>query len=285
MHSNNKKQCEESKRKLKMQYRVNSKGEKRKVVISLPLFSFVLFLILLYILTIELQSMYYQVDMNDIIKNFDIQLSTNTMALMNYESFKYEIENIDQLEPDEETGSWVVRKNKKNNRNNQSDIEWLDDLDYLGSDNKSEINFSEISTNNYVTSTGEKYRIIANLKIPALNIDYPILSSTSEELLKISITKYWGAAPNTVGNMVVLGHNYESKRFFSKLHSARNGMKLYVTDLSGKTLEYSVYDTQIIDPNDNSCTSQLTDGHTDITLITCYNRDKNRFVVKARAVQ
>ena len=152
-------------------------------------------------------------------------------------------------------------------------------------DKSYEINFSEISTNNYVTSTGEKYRIIANLKIPALNIDYPILSSTSEELLKISITKYWGAAPNTVGNMVVLGHNYESKRFFSKLHSARNGMKLYVTDLSGKTLEYSVYDTQIIDPNDNSCTSQLTDGHTDITLITCYNRDKNRFVVKARAVQ
>ncbi|MBP3596617.1 MAG: sortase [Clostridia bacterium] len=265
----------------KMQYRINSKGEKRKVVIAIPLFSFLVFLFLLYILTIELQSMYYEVDMNDVIKKFDIQLSTNVMALMNYNAFQYEIENIEQLENSGITENWQERQKRRQQKNQE--YKWLEDIEYFDSEEEEEVSFSEISTNNYVTSTGEKYRIIANLKIPSLDIDYPILSSTSEELLKISITKYWGAAPNTEGNMVVLGHNYESKRFFSKLHHARNGMKLYVTDLSGQTLEYSVYDTQIIDPNDNSCTSQLTDGNTDITLITCYNRDKNRFVVKARA--
>ena len=48
-----------------------------------------------------------------------------------------------------------------------------------------------------------------------------------------------------------------------------------------------VYDKFIIDPNDNSCTSQLTNGKTEITLITCYYQPgdvhaSKRLVVKAR---
>ncbi len=289
MFNKQKKQYKGKCNKSKVQYRINSKGEKRKILVSIPLVSFVVFLLLLFILTNEIQSMYYQVDMNDVIKNFDIQLSTNVMSQMNYNSFQYEIENIDKLEADEVTGSCVVGKKNTTSVNYNYSQNGYDEVDMLYNTRQSrkykveESDSNQISTNNYVTSTGERYHIIANLKIPDLNIDYPILSSTSDELLKISITKYWGASPNMVGNMVVLGHNYESKRFFSKLHNAKNGMKIYVTDLSGKTLEYTVYDTKIIDPYDNSCTSQLTDGHTDITLITCYNRDKNRFVVKARA--
>ena len=43
--------------------------------------------------------------------------------------------------------------------------------------------------------------MIANLNIPSLGIKYPVLSSTSTALLKISLNKYWGANPNEVGNM------------------------------------------------------------------------------------
>ena len=58
---------------------------------------------------------------------------------------------------------------------------------------------------------------------------------------------------------------------------------IQITDASGRTLEYKVYDTYLVDPNDNSCTSQLNDGHTDITLITCTDDATQRFIVKARA--
>ena len=44
-----------------------------------------------------------------------------------------------------------------------------------------------------------------------------------------------------------------------------------------------VYDTYLVHPDDNSCTSQLNEGHTDVTLITCTNDGNQRFVVKARA--
>ena len=62
-----------------------------------------------------------------------------------------------------------------------------------------------------------------------------------------------------------------------------------LTDLYNKTLNYSVYATDIFSPDDNSCTSQKTNGNIDLTLITCYYDNANskatrRFVVKARAL-
>ena len=138
------------------------------------------------------------------------------------------------------------------------------------------------------TVDGEEYTVVGALNIPSLNIEYPILSETTNKLLKVSLTKYWGANPNEVGNMVVVGHNYKNNKFFSNLSKIQHGEIIKITDLSGKTLDYKVYDTYVIDPYDNSCTSQLTDGKTEITLITCHyengsNHATKRFVVKARA--
>ena len=135
----------------------------------------------------------------------------------------------------------------------------------------------------YTANNGKKYDIIATLNIPTLGIKYPVLSSTSEELLKVALNKYWGPNPNEVGNFVILGHNYENSKFFSKLHNIKIGDVIQITDLEGKTLDYTVYETDIIDPDNNDCTSQLTNGHTEITLITCHNKAIQRFVVKARA--
>ena len=139
----------------------------------------------------------------------------------------------------------------------------------------------------YKANNGETYSIIGKLNIPSLNIEYGILSSSSTELLKISLNRYWGAYPNEVGNMVVIGHNYKNNKFFSNLPKIQIGDIVKITDVNGKTLDYIVYDTSVIDPYNNSCTSQLTNGKTEITLITCYYENGNphatkRFVVKAR---
>ena len=135
---------------------------------------------------------------------------------------------------------------------------------------------------------GKEYTAVGSLNIPSLEIEYPILSETTTQLLKVSVTKYWGSNPNEVGNMVVMGHNYKNNRFFGNLSKIKNGDIVKITDLAGKTLDYKVYDTYIIDPHDNACTSQLTDGKKEITLITCHYENGSshatkRFVVKARA--
>lgn len=144
-------------------------------------------------------------------------------------------------------------------------------------------------TYTYTDTNGQNYEAIALLKIPNLGIEYQVLLSTSDSLLKVSLTKYWGGNPNEIGNLCILGHNYKNSRFFGKLPTIQNNELIQLTDATGKTLDYRVYNTYVVDEDDNTCTSQLTDGNIDITLITCYYEPgaahaTRRFVVKARAV-
>lgn len=131
-------------------------------------------------------------------------------------------------------------------------------------------------------SNGSEYEIEAILSYPRLGINYSVLSEESENLLKISLCKYWGPNPNSVGNYCIVGHNYKSGKMFGKLSMAQNGDEIILKDLSGKEVTYSVYTKYVVEPTDVSCTSQLTNGQREITLITCTNYGKERLVVKAR---
>ncbi len=140
------------------------------------------------------------------------------------------------------------------------------------------------------TADGFIYKTIATINIPKINVQYPILDGETdseqetESLLKISPTKFWGADPNEVGNFCIVGHNYRNTKFFSKVPTLENGDVIEITDASGKTLRYSVYNKYEVVPEDLSCTSQLTNGKKEITLITCTNDSKKRVIVKASVV-
>lgn len=145
-------------------------------------------------------------------------------------------------------------------------------------------NKTKIDTKTYTSKDGVKYTTEAILKIPKINIEYPVLSATSDALLFVSLNKYWGPQPNEVGNYCVVGHYYENGKMFGKLHKLKNGDKAELTDLEGNTLTYQVYDKFVVKPTDTSCTSQLTDGRKELTLITCTNGGKKRLVVKLRQI-
>ena len=59
---------------------------------------------------------------------------------------------------------------------------------------------------------------------------------------------------------------------------------LSLAPLSGNTITYQVYNKYVVQPTDTRCTSQLTDGRKELTLITCTNGGKQRLVVKLRQV-
>lgn len=141
-----------------------------------------------------------------------------------------------------------------------------------------------IQKNTSVSPSGQEYYTIATINIPSINCHYPILNLTTDELLKISPCYFWGAEPNKEGNFCIVGHNYRSDKFFSKVPKLENGEIIEIKDLTGKTVKYKVYDKYIVEPEDVSCTSQLTNGKTEITVITCTNDSKKRVVVKATAI-
>ena len=82
-----------------------------------------------------------------------------------------------------------------------------------------------------------------------------------------------------------MGHNYRNTRFFSKVPTLVEGDIIEITDLSGKTIQYKVYTKYEVDPTDVNCTTQLTNGRKEITLITCTDDSKYRVVVKAKQVK
>lgn len=138
----------------------------------------------------------------------------------------------------------------------------------------------------YVSENGTEYCVDSILSIPSLGIKYPVLTETSVELLKISLNKFWGGEPNTVGNYCVVGHNYSgSGKMFGKLSKMQMGEVVQLQDASGRTLEYKVYNKFIVNPDDVSATSQLTNGKKELTLITCANSGTQRLVVKCREVE
>lgn len=151
-------------------------------------------------------------------------------------------------------------------------------------EDQSEIENEVISRNTSVTASGQEYYTTAIVNIPSIGVNYPILNTTTDELLKISPCYFWGPKPNEVGNYCIVGHNYRNSKFFSKVPTLENGDIIELTDLTGRTLKYSVYDKYLVSPTDVSCTSQRTNGKKEITLITCTNDSSQRVIVKAREI-
>ena len=100
------------------------------------------------------------------------------------------------------------------------------------------------------------------------------------------MNKYWpkDLQPNEVGNYCIVGHNYRNGKMFGKLHELEYGDIVTVEDLKGRVLQYQVYNMYVVEPTDTRCTSQLTGGRKELTLITCTDYGTKRLIVKCREV-
>ena len=156
---------------------------------------------------------------------------------------------------------------------------------------------SETSTESAVSSEttpkegyvkGVKYTNVATVNIPKLDKSFPVLQCDLDKIevvLKVSPCKFWGGDPNEVGNFCIVGHNYRNDKFFSNVPTLAVGDTITLTDLSKRTITYEIYDKYTVSPEDVACTSQLTNGKKEVTLITCTDDSKQRVVVKTREVK
>lgn len=133
-----------------------------------------------------------------------------------------------------------------------------------------------------VTTKYKGYDVVGIIKIPKINIEYPIINKTNDETMALSITKFWGNNVNDIGNFTMAGHNYFDGTMFSNTNKLTIGDTIEMTDLNGNVIEYKVFDKYVIDPNDVECVQSVKENTREITLITCINGRKNRLIVKAR---
>ena len=128
----------------------------------------------------------------------------------------------------------------------------------------------------------EGHKVVGIIKIPKINLEYPILETTSKETLNLSITKFWGNKVNEIGNVTFAGHNNLNGTMFGKIKNLETDDIIELTDIQNVTLKYKVFKKYVTDPNDITVILPEQEGVREITLITCTNGNKNRLIIKAR---
>ena len=128
----------------------------------------------------------------------------------------------------------------------------------------------------------EGHEVIGTIKIPKTGIEYPILEDMGTRTLEIAIVKLYGVGLNQPGNTTIVGHNYRNGLFFSDNKKLKIGDTIDITDQSGQTITYSIYDTFMTTPSDASYMERDTEGAREISLSTCNDDSSQRLIILAK---
>lgn len=113
---------------------------------------------------------------------------------------------------------------------------------------------------------------IGYLSIPTLELELPVLSGWTYELLKIAPCRYYGTLRGE--DLVLMAHNYP--KHFGQISLLKIGEELSFTDMDGITTHYQVVARDVLDPG---AVEEMTAGHYDLTLFTCTYGGENRITV------
>ena len=173
-----------------------------------------------------------------------------------YEDQVYEKENKELVIVFHEEISKVDNENSKNDKKGKKKI----DLKYKGQ------------------------KVIGLIEIPAIELEYPILEKTTKLAMATSISRYYGGEINELGNVSLAGHNNYSGTMFGRNKNLKKGDDVLLTDLTGNTLRYEIYDIFVTHPDDTEVLETKDKTIREVTLITCKNGRSERLIIKAKEI-
>lgn len=136
------------------------------------------------------------------------------------------------------------------------------------------------------SSNGMMYKgfpMVGTIEIPTINIKYPVLESVTKRSIEVAVAVLSGPGINETGNTIIIGHNYRNGVFFSNLKRLKNGDSIYLTDIAGKKIKYTVYNVYNTTEEDAEYITRDTQGRKEISLSTCTDDGKNRTIIWAKA--
>jgi len=142
---------------------------------------------------------------------------------------------------------------------------------------------SQTTTNKTSSKTYYKgYQMIGTIQIPKTKVKAPIVDKVTVNSISAAAAYLYGPGLNKEGNTVIVAHNYRNGTFFSNNKKLVVGDKIYITDSTGKKVEYKIYKTYITDEMDFSYATRNTNGRREISLSTCTTDASKRLVIWAR---
>ena len=145
-------------------------------------------------------------------------------------------------------------------------------------------NDGEVMLEAKISYGGFKYTVLGKLTIKKINIYQPILKENTAGAYNTALVKMAGPNLNENGNVSIGGHNFMRGNYFIKINRLVKNDVVTVTDLSGRKVNYYVYEYGVVDKNSASYLAQPDNKNEKIvTLVTCTKGGKERYYVKARA--
>ena len=153
------------------------------------------------------------------------------------------------------------------------------------SDENALVDESDTSSSSATKTTYKGFEVLGTIEIPETDVKYPILATLSGKALDTAVVAAYPspAELNTVGNVVIMGHNYRNGTFFSDNKKLSVGDNIYITDLNGDKVKYVIYDVFQASDTDTSFYNRDTDGKMEITLSTCTDDSSARIIILAAA--
>ena len=119
---------------------------------------------------------------------------------------------------------------------------------------------------------------IGILRIPALELELPVISEWSYPRLKIAPCRYTGSAYQD--DLIIAAHNYNSH--FGNLKNLREGDTATLTDMDGNVFTYEMAELEILQPTD---IGGIGRGEGDLTLFTCTIGGSSRVTARFERVE
>lgn len=168
---------------------------------------------------------------------------------------------------------------EKNNKEMIDNFAWDNVLDIESNIDVLEEDSADNNTNDKTNQFANN--VLAIIKIPKVDIQYPVVEGTTSSILKKSLGHFKGTAlAGEVGNFCVAGHRNSSyAKYFNRLDEVNVGDEIVVetrtsqyTYIVNKTFKIHESETGVLDQTDEK----------KITLITCTNgfKPKYRIVVQ-----
>ena len=176
-------------------------------------------------------------------------------------------------------------ENNQNNDNNANFENNIDNNNIIEEPNNNNIIEEPSDNNNNSNSEGLTYKgfkVAGVIEIPKTKVKYNVLDDPSAKAMEVGITIIYGPGLNQTGNTGLAGHNYRNGTFFSNNNKLSSGDKIYITDLSGKKVTYTIYKKYKTDPNDFSYATRNTNGKREISLTTCTDDSSARIIIWAK---
>ena len=115
--------------------------------------------------------------------------------------------------------------------------------------------------------------VIGVLRIPALELELPVISEWSYPDLKTAPCRYSGSA--YLDDLIICGHNYASH--FGNLKNLCEGDLATFTDMDGNVFTYRMVEQETLPP---TAMDAMESGEWDLTLFTCTMGGQSRVTVR-----